>query len=59
VRKRRTEVDPQIGIICELGRKAGVPTPALDAVKQLINDIESGDRKQSAATFQKLLNQCT
>jgi 2-dehydropantoate 2-reductase len=59
VRKRRTEVDPQIGIICELGRTAGVPTPALDAVKQLINDIEAGRRKQSAETFQELADRCS
>ncbi len=59
VRKRRTEVDPQIGIICELGRTAGVPTPALDAVKQLINDIEAGRREQSAGTFQELIDRCS
>ena len=59
VRKRRTEVDPQIGIICELGRAAGVPTPALDAVKQLINDIEAGRREQAAETFQELIDRCS
>ena len=59
VRKRRTEVDPQIGIICELGRAAGVPTPALDAVKQLINDIEAGRREQSAETFEELMDRCS
>jgi 2-dehydropantoate 2-reductase len=59
VRKRRTEVDPQIGIICELGRTAGVPTPALDAVKQLINEIEAGRREQSAGTFQELIDRCS
>lgn len=59
VRKRRTEVDPQIGIICELGQVAGVPTPALDAVKQLINDIEAGRRKQSVETFQELIDRCS
>lgn len=59
VRKRRTEVDPQIGIICELGRAAGVPTPALDAVKQLINDIEAGRREQSAGTFEELIERCS
>lgn len=58
VRKRRTEVDPQIGIISTLGREAGVPTPALDAVKQLINDIENGRREQSAETFRLLLDRC-
>lgn len=59
IRKRRTEVDPQIGIICDLGRAAGVPTPALDAVKQLINDIEAGRREQSAGTFQELMDRCS
>lgn len=59
VRKRRTEVDPQIGIICELGRAAGVPTSALAAVKQLINDIEAGRREQSAETFQELTDRCS
>lgn len=58
VRKRRTEVDPQIGIICELGRVAGVQTPALAAVKQLINDIETGRREQSTETFQELADRC-
>ncbi len=59
VRKRRTEVDPQIGIICDLGRSAGIPTPGLDAVKQLINDIEAGRREQSAETFQELADRCS
>lgn len=59
VRKRRTEVDPQIGIICDLARAAGVPTPALDTVKQLINDIEDGRREQSAETFQELTDRCS
>ncbi|MEM9470418.1 MAG: 2-dehydropantoate 2-reductase N-terminal domain-containing protein [Pseudomonadota bacterium] len=59
VRKRRTEVDPQIGIICDLGRSAGIPTPGLDAVKHLINDIEAGRREQSAETFQELADRCS
>lgn len=58
IRKRRTEVDPQVGVVCDLGRRAGVPTPALDAVKALINDIEDGRRAQSAETFDELLRRC-
>ncbi|MFD0915229.1 ketopantoate reductase family protein [Pseudahrensia aquimaris] len=59
VRKRRTEVDPQIGIICALAREEGIETPALDAVKRLINEIENGQREQSADTFGELLKQCS
>ena len=29
VRMRKTEVDPQIGVIAELGRESGIPTPAI------------------------------
>ncbi|MEM7567883.1 MAG: 2-dehydropantoate 2-reductase N-terminal domain-containing protein [Pseudomonadota bacterium] len=58
VRKRRTEVDPQIGVIAALGREAGIATPALDAVVDLIHDIEEGRRPQSRETFQTLLDRC-
>ena len=58
VRKRRTEVDPQIGIIGELGREAGVPTPALDRLVALVHDIEEGRRPQSLATLQELIARC-
>ena len=33
VRKRKTEVDPQIGIIAALGREAGVATPVLETAR--------------------------
>lgn len=59
IRKRRTEVDPQIGIICELGRQEGIETPVLTSLKMLINDIEDGRREQSAETFDELLKRCT
>jgi 2-dehydropantoate 2-reductase len=58
VRKRRTEVDPQIGIIGELGCEAGVPTPALDRLVALVHDIEEGRRPQSLATLQELIARC-
>ena len=55
VRKRKTEVDPQIGIIGALGREAGVATPAIDRLVALIHDIEDGRRPLSFATFQELI----
>ena len=59
VRKRRTEIDPQIGIIATLGREAGVATPALTQLVALIHDIEDGRRPMSFATFQRLIDTCT
>ena len=43
VRKRKTEVDAQIAIIATLGTEAGIPTPAINKLVDLIHDIEDGD----------------
>ncbi len=58
VRKRRTEVDPQIGIIAELGAEAGVPTPAITRLVALIHDIEEGRKPMAFETFQELIDAC-
>jgi 2-dehydropantoate 2-reductase len=58
VRKRKTEVDPQIGIISTLGREAGVATPALETLVALIHEIEDGRRPLSFATLKVLLDTC-
>jgi 2-dehydropantoate 2-reductase len=55
VRKRKTEVDAQIGIIAEIGREVGVPTPALDRVVALIHDIEDGRRPLAWSTLDEML----
>ena len=59
VRKRKTEVDPQIGVIVALGREAGVATPALAKLTELIHDIEDGRRPMAFATFEVLIDTCT
>lgn len=59
VRKRKTEIDPQIGIIARLGREAGVDTPAIRRLVELIHDIEDGRRTLSFDTFQALLDTCS
>jgi len=59
VRKRKTEIDPQIGIIGTLGRAVGVATPAIDKLTTLIHDVEDGRRPMSFATFQELIDTCT
>ena len=58
VRKRKTEIDPQIGIIATLGREAGVDTPLIRRLVELIHDIEDGRRQRSLATFNILSDAC-
>jgi 2-dehydropantoate 2-reductase len=58
VRKRRTEVDPQIGSIARLGAQAGIATPAIARLVELIHDIEDGRRPMAEATFEALLEVC-
>jgi 2-dehydropantoate 2-reductase len=58
VRRRRTEVDPQIGIVAALGREAGIATPAIDMLVQLIHDVEDGRRPLSYETFKVLIDTC-
>ena len=54
IRKRCTEVDPQIGAVAEVAKANGLETPLLDAVVELIHDIEDGRRELSAETFAAL-----
>ncbi len=58
VRKRRTEVDPQIGIIAQLGQEVGVDTPVLRALVSLIHDVENGRHPMSFDTMQVLIDAC-
>jgi 2-dehydropantoate 2-reductase len=55
VRKRRTEVDAQVAIIASLGRRHGIPTPALDRLVSLIHDVEEGRRPQAGQTLDLLI----
>ncbi len=59
VRKRRTEVDPQIGIIATLGEDVRVEAPAIRHLVALIHQIEDGVSPQSLATMQSLIDLCT
>jgi len=54
VRKRRTEVDAQLGIVVTLGAQAGVATPLTARLVELIHDIENGERPQSLETLDAL-----
>jgi 2-dehydropantoate 2-reductase len=54
VRKRRTEVDAQLGIIVALGSQAGVPAPLTARLVELVHDIETCARAQSLETLDAL-----
>ena len=58
VRKRKTEVDPQIGVIAEIGREVGVPTPAIRCLVALIHAIEDGSKPMASDTFSELIAVC-
>ncbi len=46
VRKRRTEVDPQLGAIAQAGKRVGVATPLTESLIALVHEIEGGRRAQ-------------
>ena len=54
VRKRRTEVDFQVGPVVERGHELGVPTPLCDRLIEIVHDVESGARAQDWSTLQEL-----
>jgi 2-dehydropantoate 2-reductase len=58
VRKRKTEVDPQIGIIAQIAREQGVATPVLDRLVSLIHDVEDGRRPLAFETLNELILTC-
>jgi len=54
VRKRPTEVDAQLGIVVDIGRVEGVPTPLTTRLVELIHEIERGTRAQTLDTLDEL-----
>ncbi len=54
VRKRRTEVDAQLGPVVEIGRRHGVPTPITAAIIAAIHDVEDGRRGLARTTLDEL-----
>lgn len=54
VRKRRTEVDAQLGPIVEIGARRGVPTPVTAAIIDRIHDIEEGRLPLALANLDRL-----
>jgi 2-dehydropantoate 2-reductase len=54
VRRRKTEVDAQIAVVAELGSEAGVETPLVRRLVELVHDVEEGRRPQSWETLDLL-----
>jgi len=54
IRKRRTEVVPQLGPITEAGRRVGVPTPLTARLIEMIVEMEDGKRKFSSENMAEL-----
>jgi len=54
IRKRRTEVKPQLGPIVETGRKVGVPTPMTARLIDMIVEMEDGNRDFSPDNMAEL-----
>jgi 2-dehydropantoate 2-reductase len=56
IRKRQTEVDAQLGPIVMFGAEAGVPTPLVARLIDLIHDIENGTKVQDRSLLAELKN---
>jgi 2-dehydropantoate 2-reductase len=55
IRKRKTEVDAQIGPVVEIGRRHGIPTPISAKLIDLIHQIEDGRRQLELAGLDELV----
>jgi len=54
VRKRRTEVDSQLGVLVEKGRALGIPTPLTARLVEMIHEREDGSRPMAWANLEEL-----
>jgi 2-dehydropantoate 2-reductase len=55
VRKRKTEVDGQLGVLVRKGEAAGVPMPLTRRLAELIRDLEEGRRRMDWANLDPLV----
>lgn len=58
VRKRKTEVDEQVGQVVATGREFKIPTPVNEAVLDLMHEIESGDRGMEWDNLREIERRC-
>ncbi len=58
VRKRKTEVDPHMGAVMAHARRAGVATPVIAQIVDMIHEIEAGRRTLSLDNIRELNDRC-
>jgi 2-dehydropantoate 2-reductase len=54
VRKRRTEVDDQIGLAADIGAEHGLPLPLTRALVAMIHELEDGTRERRVENLDEL-----
>jgi 2-dehydropantoate 2-reductase len=54
VRKRRTEVDVQLGVVVQEARVCGIEVPLVERLIDLIHEIENGTRPQDIGSLEAL-----
>ncbi len=54
VKRRKTEVDMQVGQIVATGREYGVPTPVNAAVMEIVHEIEGGEREMGWENLEEI-----
>lgn len=52
---RKTEIDSFSGFVSQEGLRLGIPTPANDAVFQMVREIEQGRRTSGPQNLDELL----
>ncbi|SAL85283.1 2-dehydropantoate 2-reductase [Caballeronia arvi] len=55
IRKRKTEVDMQVGEVIRAGARHGIKTPTLAGLQKMIHEIEDGHRAMSDSNLLELL----
>lgn len=58
IRKRKTEVEAQVGVLVGMARDKGIQVPALEQLCSLIRDVEDGRRQQSAELLDLMVPLC-
>ena len=58
VRKRKTEVDAHMGAVMDHARRAGIATPVLAQVVDMIHEVENGKRQLALENVRELNTRC-